>query len=326
MSGQLSRQATVQILSPDPQARGREQRAAIAALSALPQVASARAVPQEEVETLLAPWFGGGDIASDIPLPGLIDIALKVPADAGAIETLRGAVRGAAPSARIDADGVWLDPVLQAMRSLQWLAIALIALLAIATAATVVLAARSSLGNHRGTIAIVHLLGGTDHQISRLFQRRMALDAAFGSILGFIAGRGAAGAAGAAVGGARHTAGRRGRAFAAPAGGAPGDPAVDDLARAAHGTADHSWRAQENAVILRILSVPILAWMLGFAWFALLLPKPADDQKTDAVVGADRRPRPDRPGPEGADRGRGAIYADFRRRSRCAPRRSGSRI
>ena len=188
MSGQLSRQATVQILSPDPQARGREQRAAIAALSALPQVASARAVPQKEVETLLAPWFGGGDIASDIPLPGLIDIALKVPADAGAIETLRGAVRGAAPSARIDADGVWLDPVLQAMRSLQWLAIALIALLAIATAATVVLAARSSLGNHRGTIAIVHLLGGTDHQISRLFQRRMALDAAFGSILGFIAG------------------------------------------------------------------------------------------------------------------------------------------
>ena len=37
-------------------------------------------------------------------------------------------------------------------------------------------------------------------------------------------------------------------------------------------------------MILRLLSVPLLAWILGFAWFALLLPEPADGQKTDAVV------------------------------------------
>ena len=188
MGEQLSRQATVQILSSDPVMRGQQQRAAIAAMAASPLVASARAVPADEVESLLAPWFGGGDIAADIPLPSLIDLALRVPADATALSRLRPVLHGAVPSARIDADGAWLAPVLDAMRSLQWLAIALILLLAIATAATVVLAARSSLGNHRGTIAIVHLLGGTDLQISRLFQRRMALDAAFGAVLGFVAG------------------------------------------------------------------------------------------------------------------------------------------
>ncbi len=37
-------------------------------------------------------------------------------------------------------------------------------------------------------------------------------------------------------------------------------------------------------MILRILSLPLLAWLLGFAWFGLLLPEPAPDQKTDAVV------------------------------------------
>ncbi|WP_420606649.1 YdcF family protein [Novosphingopyxis sp.] len=37
-------------------------------------------------------------------------------------------------------------------------------------------------------------------------------------------------------------------------------------------------------MIARILSVPILAWLLGFAWFALLLPEPAAVRKTDAVV------------------------------------------
>lgn len=37
-------------------------------------------------------------------------------------------------------------------------------------------------------------------------------------------------------------------------------------------------------MILRLLSVPLLAWALGFAWFALLLPVPADGLETDAVV------------------------------------------
>jgi len=34
----------------------------------------------------------------------------------------------------------------------------------------------------------------------------------------------------------------------------------------------------------RILSLLLLIWILGFAWFALLLPQPAGKQKTDAVV------------------------------------------
>lgn len=185
LGSQLGREATVQILAPDPDIRGDEQRSAVAALSGLAVVADARAVPQTEVEALLTPWFGGGDIAADLPLPGLIDVSLSAPASAQTLEILRDRLAVAAPSARVDADGAWLQPVLDAMRSLQWLAAALVMLLAIATAATVVLAARSSLGNHRGTIAIVHLLGGTDLQISRLFQRRMALDATFGAVLGF---------------------------------------------------------------------------------------------------------------------------------------------
>ena len=37
-------------------------------------------------------------------------------------------------------------------------------------------------------------------------------------------------------------------------------------------------------MIRRILSFAFLAWTLGFAWFALLLPQPAPVVKTDAVV------------------------------------------
>jgi uncharacterized SAM-binding protein YcdF (DUF218 family) len=37
-------------------------------------------------------------------------------------------------------------------------------------------------------------------------------------------------------------------------------------------------------VIVRLLSSVLLAWILGFAWFAILLPQPLGDQQTDAVV------------------------------------------
>lgn len=37
-------------------------------------------------------------------------------------------------------------------------------------------------------------------------------------------------------------------------------------------------------MIKRLISLLFLAWVLGFAWFALLLPLPAAAQKTDAIV------------------------------------------
>jgi cell division transport system permease protein len=76
-----------------------------------------------------------------------------------------------APAARVDAQAGWLTPVFSAIHALQWLAGGLIALLALATVAAVLLASRNALGNHRDTIEIVHMLGGTDNQIARIFQR-----------------------------------------------------------------------------------------------------------------------------------------------------------
>lgn len=37
-------------------------------------------------------------------------------------------------------------------------------------------------------------------------------------------------------------------------------------------------------MIKRLISLLFLAWVLGFAWFALLLPLPAGNEKTDAIV------------------------------------------
>jgi cell division transport system permease protein len=179
--------ATVQIVEANPDARQAQASASLARLRAMPGVTSVRLVPQSEVDALVEPWLGAGALDSDaIPVPALIDVRFDRPATPARLAALRGVLKPIAPGARVDAQSGWLRPVFAAMASLQWLAIALVALLAVALAAAVLLAARNALGANRDTIEIVHLLGGTDAQIARVFQRSIGVDAAGGGVVGLL--------------------------------------------------------------------------------------------------------------------------------------------
>ena len=184
----LSSRVTVQIVEANPQARERQTEYAAARLRGLSLVGQVRVVPQDEVEKLIEPWLGGNEIGEDIPLPSLIDVTLETKAQGTEIAALENAVRPLALNARIEPSSGYIAPVISLIRSLQWIAFGLVALLALATAAAVIISARAALNTHRETIAVVHLLGGTDTQISRLFQRRIALDALMGGVIGLIAG------------------------------------------------------------------------------------------------------------------------------------------
>lgn len=188
-SAELSGGVTVQIVEPEPGMRAKQAQSARDALRSMQEVKTVRLVPEAEIDALIEPWLGaaaGGDEA--IPVPALIDVRLNGPVTARRIEAMRLALRIPAPSARVDAQSAWLKPVFGAIVSLQWLAAALVALLALAMAAAVLLAARTALGNHRETIEIVHLLGGTDAQIASVFQRTLGFDAAGGGAVGLAAG------------------------------------------------------------------------------------------------------------------------------------------
>jgi len=80
-----------------------------------------------------------------------------------------------------------MSPVGSFLDTLTWLALGLVALMLAATGAVVVLAARAGLETHRATIEVMHMLGATDVQVARLFQRRLALDAAIGGVAGSVA-------------------------------------------------------------------------------------------------------------------------------------------
>lgn len=144
-------------------------------------IAGAEAVPAAEVRRTLEQWLGPAGGSADLPVPALIHFNADPGAD---IDALARAVARAAPGARISAHRQSVAPLLRSMRALQWLAMTLVLLMALATSATVVLAARGALDTHRSTIDVMHGIGATDLQVTHLFQRKIALDALVGSLVG----------------------------------------------------------------------------------------------------------------------------------------------
>jgi hypothetical protein len=179
-------------------------------------------------------------------------------------------------------------PRCSARSALQWAAGGLIALFAFATASAVLLASRNALGIHRETIEIVHMLGATDVQIARVFQRSMATDAAMGGVVGLLAG------VVTVLGLARQFA-ALGSGMVAQAlawtdwlvlarfrsRGSAGDghrPPHRALGPEAHADEKTPPRFRKpEGLFRRIGSALILVWMLGFLWFAWFLPQRAPD-------------------------------------------------
>lgn len=182
---ELSGGLTVQIVEAEATERGRQAELAVSLLSNLDGISAVRRIPDSELDSLIEPWLGNaGAVGDAIPIPALIDVRLSGPVTDRRLQAVRNALRGQVPAAQVDAQSSWLQPVFSAISSLQWLALGLVVLLAATSAAAVWLAARSALGSNRGTIEIVHLLGGTDGQIAHIFQRSIGFDAVLGGTVG----------------------------------------------------------------------------------------------------------------------------------------------
>lgn len=177
---QLAGRLTIQIVEPNAALRDSEAAAVAAAVSKLPGVIEAQPVDRERLAELLKPWLGDTGLDPDLPMPAMIDIEVR----GSSVDAVERTARAIVPGARIDRHAQWLSPVRSFMSTMSWLAVALMLLIATATAAVVLLAARSGLDTHRDTIDVLHMLGSTDVQIARLFQRRIAFDTLFGGLLG----------------------------------------------------------------------------------------------------------------------------------------------
>jgi cell division transport system permease protein len=147
-------------------------------------VASIEAVPEAEMRRTLEKWLGPGGLGEDLPVPALLHLELAPGVDGAPVGA---ALARAVPGARFIAEQATVQPLLGSLRALRWLSVALVLLMAAATSAAVVLAARGALDTHRSTIETMHGIGATDQQVALLFQRKIALDALAGAVAGGLA-------------------------------------------------------------------------------------------------------------------------------------------
>lgn len=155
--------------------------AAIAAARRIPGITRVEQVAPEDLRNTLERWLGPAASEADLPMPAIIDVDLRPGTDASKVEM---AIESAVPGARFIAHKTSLEPLLKALRGLTFLALGLVLLIALASAAAIVLAARGALDTHRATIEVMHGIGAEDGQLVRLFVRQIAIDALSGGVAG----------------------------------------------------------------------------------------------------------------------------------------------
>lgn len=185
MSADLAGRASVQVVEADAEARARLAAEALTLLRRTDGVSAAVPVDPATLAEQLRPWLGDAATNGDLPVPALIDVALTPGETDAKLARIGVALARLSPRLRVEPHAAFLLPLAGLLTALGWLAAAVVAMMALATGAVVVLAARGAHDSHRGTIEVLHLMGSTDVQIARLFQRRIGLDALAGAALGF---------------------------------------------------------------------------------------------------------------------------------------------
>jgi len=152
-------------------------------------IVSTTPLSRDDTAALLEPWLGGEVLADDLPLPRLIDIRIEgsSPPD---LSALAMEVAAAAPGASLDTHRQWQSEIVNAARSAEWLAYAVLVLVAATTVAIVVFATRAGLSANRDVVEVLHLIGARDNFIASEVQRHFLHLGFRGGVIG--AGFGAA--------------------------------------------------------------------------------------------------------------------------------------
>lgn len=190
----IAGRVTVQITTSDPNQRAAQARQLYQKAKSADFILAARMVEPKELEATLGQWFGseGSDADDDamlksLPLPALVDLDLAPGDRDQQMAQLTTLVAGVSQDARLIPHAEWLGPVERLIRSLAWISMLMVVLITSASAAVVIMSARAALSTHYATIEMLHMMGSTDQQISRLFQHRIAIDTAYGIALGSVA-------------------------------------------------------------------------------------------------------------------------------------------
>ena len=102
------------------------------------------------------------------------------------MEILRTLLAQKTPNASLDVHKLWLGKLIKLVRTLDFLASALLSMVIVTTSVIVIYVTCSSLAVHKPVIELLHQTGAHDGYISKQYAQRTALLASVGAIVGFL--------------------------------------------------------------------------------------------------------------------------------------------
>ena len=166
----VASEVTVQV-KPEGSAEDVEKTAAEIArfLTGQTGVQRANLLTLDQSAELVEPWLGQVSAIKELPLPRLIAVQVDRdnPPDVAALRT---AMVNKFPTAMLDDHRAWQSQIRRVTGSLAMAGLAIIALVATATVAIVVSAARSAIASNRDIVEVLNFVGAEERFIARQFE------------------------------------------------------------------------------------------------------------------------------------------------------------
>ncbi len=190
----LRAELTVQIPPPEGEADAltldglRQQRLVrvLGVLARTPGIVDAQVLSQEAIGALVEPWLGRDQEEMQVFLPTLVAVRID-PGEDLDLTALQVALDQAVGGTQVDDHQRWLGALVRLARSVELGAVLVLALVALASVATIIFVTRASLSIHRNVIELLHLMGAEDRYIATQFQMYAMRSSLRGGILGFAA-------------------------------------------------------------------------------------------------------------------------------------------
>lgn len=181
----LSNRLTVQITTADPHMRDGHTEEVIRLLRKTPGIEHVRLLNDVEIEKLLEPWLGIGNVTSDLPVPDIIDVTVSRNLTVN-LDALRGMLGRISDNIHLDDHQQWLGRFLRLMDMVEYTALAILLLVVLATICIVIFGTKAGMAENRKTIEVMHHLGAQDGMIARAFQGRFMIYGLKGGVIGLL--------------------------------------------------------------------------------------------------------------------------------------------
>lgn len=182
---------TVQIPTYDDQGKPRGELVyrdvenALMLLRTTPGVLGAILLNDDQMQDLMRPWLGSDAVISELPLPKLIDVSVDA-SHPPLLEQLKADLAAQVPEATLDSHRLWLGDLVRFANALLTLIGAILILLFVTIAITVVYTTNATLSIQEYILSLVHMLGAKDLYITNRYAWHNFKVALWGSLIGFV--------------------------------------------------------------------------------------------------------------------------------------------